>query len=154
MSNPSVNEASKTMAKIVRKLFRTSQRMFGYDQLKDTTLYIFGIGRNFWQDTKQSINKPVVRKISELGLSKAQISAARNSFQKLLLMYLAFAFLVCAMLVHFLLTQDYSATVLAFSVLMVCLAYAFKFHFWLFQIKQNRLGCTWQEWAADLLGRK
>lgn len=32
---------------------------------------------------------------------------------------------------------------------------AFKQHFWLYQIKQRRLGCSWQEWLNyGLLGRK
>ncbi|MCF6764385.1 hypothetical protein L3V82_01285 [Thiotrichales bacterium 19S3-7] len=37
---------------------------------------------------------------------------------------------------------------------LMFLAHAFKYHFWAFQIKSKKLGCTVGEWFNSLLGNK
>jgi len=42
--------------------------------------------------------------------------------------------------------QHYKAFAVATAVSFVAIAQAIRYHFWLFQIKQRRLGCSLKEW--------
>ena len=37
----------------------------------------------------------------------------------------------------------------SFGFSTVCLVFAFRYHFWLYQLKRRKLGCTFQEWYRD-----
>jgi intracellular multiplication protein IcmV len=55
--------------------------------------------------------------------------------------------------------QLFHGSLKAFSVslvvMMIALALAFRYHFWYFQIKHRKLGCTFREWYRQgLLGEK
>lgn len=41
---------------------------------------------------------------------------------------------------------DIFAFALTLAVSALAFANAFRYHFWLFQIKSRKLGCTWREW--------
>lgn len=49
---------------------------------------------------------------------------------------------------YFLLTGYLAPVLLSMAVAILFLSQAFKYHFWLFQIKKRKLGCTLQEWWA------
>lgn len=55
---------------------------------------------------------------------------------------------------HFIFGTIHSA-ILTLSLSAVSLTFAFKYHFWYFQIMQRKLGCTFSTWFREgVLGRK
>lgn len=50
---------------------------------------------------------------------------------------------------------SYSAAIVSFIIMLLAVTFAFRYHFWYFQIKQKKLGCTFHEWFRQgLLGEK
>jgi intracellular multiplication protein IcmV len=49
---------------------------------------------------------------------------------------------------------SYQAAIVSFIILWIALVLAFRYHFWYFQIKNRKLGCTVYEWYRGLLGDK
>ncbi len=55
---------------------------------------------------------------------------------------------------HFLFGSIHSG-ILTLSLTLVSLTFAFRYHFWYFQITQRKLGCTFSEWFHEgLMGNK
>ena len=55
---------------------------------------------------------------------------------------------------HLFLGTIHSA-ILTLALMLVSLAFAFRYHFWYFQITQHKLGCSFNDWFRDgLLGKK
>ena len=55
----------------------------------------------------------------------------------------AVIFIYCLWLLN---SKLYWLSLLAFSAVILSLAQAFKHHFWLYQIKQKRFGCSFKDW--------
>lgn len=50
---------------------------------------------------------------------------------------------------------NFRAALISFIVMMISLALAFRYHFWYYQIKHRKLGCSFDEWfKKGLLGEK
>ncbi|MBK2123861.1 hypothetical protein [Fangia hongkongensis] len=48
----------------------------------------------------------------------------------------------------------YWLSLLAFAATILSLAQAFKHHFWLYQIKQKRFGCSFKDWLLGLIHQR
>lgn len=52
-------------------------------------------------------------------------------------------------------TGTWYSFVACIAITLVCLVQAFRYNFWLFQIKQRRLGCTFRDWLnGSITGEK
>ncbi len=86
--------------------------------------------------------------ITEVDLKKRYID-----YQK---MYYLFMFLSLGLFFYsfyLLFIGYYFALFLGLAVTALSLVQAFKRHFWMFQVRQRRLGCTFREWWNDLNGK-
>lgn len=73
---------------------------------------------------------------------KKQEKGLRN--QWILMLFLAASFYIYAM--YQLLYGGFLSVVLSLIVMFVALALAFRYHFWCFQIRRRKLGCSLTEW--------
>lgn len=88
-------------------------------------------------------------------LSNEDLENQRKVFLSLAILLASIAIGVIAYGVRLLIDRHFFSGALCFSISLVALTYAFKYHFWAFQIKQQKLGCTFKEWFyIGLLGRK
>lgn len=75
-------------------------------------------------------------------------------FYMSLLMFIVFLCVV-GYAIYMFISQHIRAGIITSSISLVAAAFAFRYHFWHFQIKQRRLGCTIKEWfLLGLLGGK
>lgn len=90
------------------------------------------------------------KKLTEDDLMQQQKSLKRSSMMMLLFSLAVFIYSLY-LLVHL----NIMATVLSLVVACLGLVLAFRYHFWAFQIKQRKLGCTVAEWyRIGLKGEK
>lgn len=87
-----------------------------------------------------------------LNLTDAVIEQRKKSFFYQTLLYLGLGFTVIIYGVVLAFDQHVMGTVISFIVSCVAFANAFRAHFWYFQTKQRKLGCTFQEWLNGSLG--
>jgi len=147
--------AIKDVFKVSRKTFINPREWLGYDSLKGQTQTI----RSFIKDAA-TVQKPERTETFQEALSRLDIKDEElKSTAKTYLTY-AFIFLGLAIVdfsygLYLLFHHGaFLGLVLSLAVCALLLAQAFRYHFWFFQIKSRRLGCTVQEWRDDLLGKK
>lgn len=93
--------------------------------------------------------------LQRLNINEQDLQQRRKEFQRLLILFLIIWIIVWAYSIYLFVQPYYRAGVIAFVVGLIALTQAFRYHFWLFQIKQKKLGCGLKEWfLTGLLGRK
>ena len=142
--------AIKDIVKVTRKTYFNPRGWLGYDTLKTQTSFI-------WQYFKQvfgpAFNPPVVEHaenfktaMARLRLSEEDIREAGSLYFLLAIIFAFAAVCVLALFVKYLLNMHIAACLVSLGVSAFLLAQAFKYHFWHFQIKHRKLGCTFEEW--------
>ena len=89
-----------------------------------------------------------------LRLSKADISQRTQEFKRLFIIFLVIFIVLLSYTVYLLSEGSIRPGLVSLVLTFIVLAQIFRYHFWLFQIKQRKLGCTLREWFwQGLLGR-
>lgn len=90
-----------------------------------------------------------------LGLTEEGIKERMRVFYRLTMYTLVLAVLVGIYSIHLILIGSYHATCLSLAIMCIVFAFSFRYHFWYFQLKKGKLGCTFKEWLHEgLLGAK
>jgi intracellular multiplication protein IcmV len=139
--------AIKDVFKVSRKTFFNPSAWLGYTELKAHTRFL-------WQNLKLTftIAKPQRIETFEEALIRQniieadlQVTAKRYRLYSLIFVALASGALLASF--YYLFYYDsWQRWCLAFVVSLLLGANAFKYDFWLFQIKQRKLGCTFDDW--------
>ena len=89
-----------------------------------------------------------------LHLTDKQLIEQKNSLFRLSLLMFIIGCLLFIYMLHNLFYAHFLAAGLSIVVLLMALVLAFRYHFWYFQIKQQKLGCTLKEWFHQgLMGK-
>lgn len=117
--------------------------------IKDNTTY-------YLQETKRlfSVEQPEHLDEFDDAVNRLDLSPEFISNQAKRYLYLAAFFLVCSGLllsygVFLILQSNLMGSLICFALTFYALTCAFRFHFWYFQIKQRKLGCSIQEWIKS-----
>ena len=136
--------------KIVKGTTKSVKDWSGYDGLSKST-------RIFHDFTKKLFS---VNKISDLDNANfAEVCLAYGITEEMLQKKCRVLKLQCAIFVVFgmliflygcycLTELQFFSMLMSFLLTTLMLSLAFRAHFWLFQILQKKLGCTFKEWAA------
>jgi intracellular multiplication protein IcmV len=90
-----------------------------------------------------------------LNLTDEQLELRKNALYRLSLVMFAFGTCVFFYAIYQLLYGRIPGLVLTLAIMSVVFVLGFRYHFWYFQIKEKRLGCTLAEWFKHgLLGEK
>jgi intracellular multiplication protein IcmV len=89
--------------------------------------------------------------IERLGLSEEDIVARRRMFVQQAIFYTLLGFAVIASGVSLAFQHAIIGMLMTFLVSLIAFVNAFRAHFWYFQMKQRKLGCTLQEWLNGSL---
>lgn len=84
--------------------------------------------------------------MSRLDLTEADLKQRQREFLRLFYFFLILAVCVIIYGLHTALKGHLLPSLIAFCLSLYALAQAFRFHFWLFQIKHRKLGCSIKEW--------
>ena len=115
--------------------------------ISDTTRFLFSSSQAF---NRESFDEACQR----LGLDEATLYQRQRQFLHIALGCLGVALLVFVYSLYLLWHQSLLAAGISFIFTAVCLVQAFHFHFWFFQMKSKKLGCSVKEWFVfGILGR-
>ena len=126
-----------------------------WDRTKAYLLYIFfGIKKYFVPQTSTSEESFLAAK-KKLEISDEMLLKQQNSLLRLSLLMLGFAVLMLIYVVYQLIQHSFFGVVVSLIVMCLALVFAFRYHFWYFQVKTRKLGCTLTEWFRHgLMGDK
>lgn len=142
-----IEEEAKNAVKISRKTFFNPRGWLGYDSLKIQTQTLLTILQSLFKPAEPKRHETFEQALKRLNLTE---EAVQKNHTRYLFIAVIFAGLgVATILFGFWLLfyhHTFSGFVLSIPTAGLFLVNAFRYHFWVFQIKHRKLGCTFQEW--------
>lgn len=152
---PPAVAVAKPKGKIRRALswsFSPFVNVTGWLGLRNITSGIDGIktmGRDFFVPQAAEHAETFEEAAHRLGLNRQALARKEREFMRLACIFVTFSVAILFYAVYLAWTGMVFAFILAFIVSCLALVYAFRFHFWWFQVKHRKLGCTLQEWYGS-----
>ncbi len=150
MKKPSDSKIVKLIASILNV-----RVWFDWERVKSYTLYL----SNGFQQlfiSKITVDAESFREAAtKLKLDDASLLIKQKALYRLSMIMLIFACFVLVYSGYQLFYGSLKATIVSIVVTLIALVLAFRYHFWYFQIKHQKLGCTFDEWFRQgFLGEK
>ena len=126
--------------------FRVDQ-WIGVNYLSDVLTTILTLLKRLFVPAKAETEETFEEAIERLQLSDEDLSARKKEFTKLFIFYIFLAGVLFTYALYLAFAkQHWPGTVITFFLTFYSLIHSFKYHFWLFQIKNRKLGCSIKEW--------
>lgn len=124
-------------------------------QLANTTKAIGGILKPLFvmpgaaEKKEESFDEALTR----LNLTEEDIAKRQQEFRRLLFVYLIIGILLFCYTFYLAWERSIHGTIATFVITLIAFVQVFRYHFWLFQLKNRKLGCTFREWwNSGILG--
>ena len=137
----------KDVFKVTRKTFFNPSAWFG-DTVTVNSKVTWELTRNLFKTpTQPEFTETFAEAMARLGVTMEEVQKRGQRF-----FYYALLFLLCAVgtIAYGIYLVISVGTLSGLVIAVVCAAMfgaqAFRFHFWYFQIKHQKLGCTFEEW--------
>ncbi|MES2212946.1 MAG: type IVB secretion system protein IcmV [Pseudomonadota bacterium] len=156
-SNPTDPADKRAKKSVTRKVLGSIidvrvDRWISLDFLKSHTSQVYGIAKSLFQRQKNS--NPLLLNQSEdfetaqrrLGLSDEDLTRRQREFFRLSCIYASFGIALLFYALYMAFQIAIGAMILSICLACYAFSHAFSFHFWYFQVKQRKLGCTFQDW--------
>lgn len=135
--------------KFFPKTRKKVKRIVGYDEVKGNAQFIAGLAKQIISllgvARKNTKSKPI-HSFTELGYTKEELSQKREIFKKFFFFYFLATLLALLYAIFLFVQNEYRVGILALCFMLLCLSQAFRYHFWLFQLKRDRPGSGLKEW--------
>lgn len=147
--------AIRDVFKVSRKTFINPRAWLGVDSLKEQTRTIGTFVKDAVKIRKPEITETFDEALQRLDMKEADTKKTARIYLSYALVFLALAVLDFFYGLYLVFHHGtFLGLVLALAVCALLLAQAFRYHFWYFQIRSHRLGCTVQEWREFVLGKR
>jgi intracellular multiplication protein IcmV len=124
-------------------------RWMSLDYISETTSRFKGIIKDTFTPQKASRSETFEQALKRLELTEDDINDRKREFKRLVATFLAISLAVICYGFYLALTGNVFSAFVTLALSLFSLSQAFKYHFWLFQIKHRKLGCTLKEWFND-----
>lgn len=142
-----VKKTVKNIVKVNRKTFFNPRRWFQYDTLKGQVLYLYDFGKQVFTAATPEREETFEEAMERLNLTESDIQTTANNYFLYSIVFLVIAVIAFIISFYFLIVHSsISAWILGLAGTALLVVQAFRFHFWYFQIKHRKLGCTFEEW--------
>ena len=120
------------------------------DQIKDGAKQITELSKNVFIPAQSEHVETFEEAMVRLQLTEDDLKQRQIEFKRLLIIYLCVAVLIFCYSVWIAYAyRNFYGFCIGFSLTIYVLTQAFRYHFWLFQIKNKKLGCTLRDWFLD-----
>ncbi|KGP62798.1 type IV secretion protein IcmV [Legionella norrlandica] len=147
----------KPGSRIVRVFTRiiNVRKWSDWDRMKSLTMYLVnGVKRLFLPQTPTQVES-FDEAVKKLKLNDADLIIKQNALFRLSIIMVIAAFGLFVYMGYQLFYGTFKAAIISLIIVLIALVLAFRYHFWYFQIKHRKLGCTIKEWYRQgLLGEK
>ncbi len=89
--------------------------------------------------------------VQRLNLSEERIAQQYKIFRRLLIVFLLLSLVIFFYAIFMVMRGTVFGFVFSMLLMILSLGNAFRYHFWMFQIKHKKLGCTFKEWYHSSL---
>lgn len=120
-----------------------------YDRLRSFTTYLGGGMKKMFvprqvnvEDASNSFNEMV----ASMNLSEQDLASRAKGLYRLSVLMGMVAGGIFLYAIYHLVYGNWKAVIVSLVVSSISLVLSFRYHFWYFQIKERKLGCTLREW--------
>lgn len=147
--------AIRDIFKVTRKTFFNPAAWIDYTNLRNQTLMIYGVIRTIFTPEKPTRTETFEEAMKRFKLHEKDIDEMATNYR----VYAGVLFLlgITSILYCFYLLFHHVLVLgclMGICVSMLFFAQAFRYDFWAFQLRQRRLGCTFNEWKAQWFGNE
>lgn len=147
--------ALKDVVKVNRKTFLDPRSWIGYDSLKTQTNSIWDLMRGMFTPARPTRTETFEAAMKRLDLTEKDLKATMQTYRYFLWIFLALSGLSLLFGIFLLIAYlTFAGFILGCVVSIFFLSQAFRYSFWLFQMKNRKLGCTFEEWRQGKLLHK
>ena len=145
-------EKPSASRRVVRSFFNP-RAWTSYDTMRDISQYLFDGFSRLFVLKKRGQTEELDEVMRKLSLNEKDIAERKKVFFRMTLLMGLISLLVFFYTMYHLLYANYHAVLLGSVVCFLSLALTFRYHFWYFQLRRRKLGCTFKEWLRlGLLG--
>jgi intracellular multiplication protein IcmV len=158
---PTVEKVVKKRGKIRRGLAWTFKPMVdvkgwvGFENIKTSTRSVVGLAKSVFIPRQSERSETFEEAMQRLNLTEKSLKKQIQQYNLFVFCFILMAIGVLCYALYLVFLGSLAAFLLAMVVCCLILAQAFRFHFWVFQMKQRRLGCSLREWYdSKAIGKK
>lgn len=141
-----VGQGVKSTAKFFFKPFVNIHEWLGISQLIVMTRGLReGLQTTFKVEPKHK-DESFQEALKRLNISEADLQTNQQAFLRIALVMAGLSFMALIYVVYLFWQGFLMAGLIALIVSLVMLVLAYRYHFWYFQIKNRKLGCSFKEW--------
>lgn len=134
--------------------YRDVRRWSDFDRMRSYTEFFPNAIRRLFLPQKATYTESFEHAAARYHLDDAQIWKQQKTFFGLAVLMLAVALCVLAFGASLFFSGSYHGAAASVGVTCIALGMAFRYHFWYYQLKARKLGCSIKEWFQNgLLGR-
>lgn len=138
----------KGIVKVTKPLVNFPAWM-GLNQILSTAKGIKNTAKGLVETTSKPVHDETFKEaIKRLHLSEKDIQQRQKTFYRNALIYAGIGLLLLGYAIYLVIGSHFAASFLSLVLFVLALALAFKQHFYYFQMKQRKLGCTVQDWLS------
>lgn len=126
-----------------------------WDRMRSFTFYLTNGIRRFLAPSTATKGESFEEAIKRMNIDEQTLEQRKNALFRLSVLMLLVAGFVFVYMWYQLFFGTYIAAIVSLVVTMIGLVLAFRYHFWYFQMKTRKLGCSIDEWFRQgLMGEK
>lgn len=125
-------------------------KWIGLDQIKANSKNLFNIGQSLVTPQQANYTETFEEALVRLNITEEQIQLRKKEFTRLMIIYLVIASIIFIYSIYIAYKyKNVMGFIMGFALTLFALTHAFRYHFWIYQIKHRKLGCTLRDWFLD-----
>lgn len=128
-------------------------KWMGAKDIKANTAVLFSAIKTLFTYNKPSQKETFEAAMMRLKLTENDLARTSKQYKHMALINLSLAIITLLYAVFLLIERHYLGGMPALGITLLFLVLAFRNHFWFFQIRQRKLGCTVREWFNYIIGK-
>ena|SRR5579872_3984403 len=138
---------------IIAGLENLAKKAVGFSGLRKNAQAIGAVAVSLTTIQKPGREETFEEAMTRLNLTPQDIQNREREFKRLVIVFCLLGVGVLAYFVYSVTQKALIASLGSMGIFFFIVAHVFRYHFWLFQIRQKRLGCTFKEWFRYLIGK-
>ena len=112
--------------------------------------FITGRARELFTPKEADRSETFEDAMDRLDISQTELDATDKYYSSLIYLFIFIAVAIALYsLYQALVLKSILSTIMTFSLVLFALANAFRYHFWRFQIRSKKLGCSFRDWLES-----
>ncbi|KTD12994.1 type IVB secretion system protein IcmV [Legionella jamestowniensis] len=139
---------STRLVGIIKRIFNV-RAWIDFDRVRAFTAYLAAGFQKMFIPQQTEAGESFEAAVARMNLSEQELQAKQIALYRLSLLMCLVAVGIFAYSIYHLYYGSYRAVIVSLVLVLVALVLAFRYHFWYFQIKERKLGCSIREWYRE-----